>query len=72
MTHRITDSLHRPKIWITKKYDVSENGSVFVFGGGKGLSRPGVSLPSPEDGNTSSFQNVVFQLFIIPGDGQST
>jgi hypothetical protein len=37
----------------------------------KGLNRVGVSLTTPEDGNRSSFQNVVFSMFRIPNDGQS-
>jgi hypothetical protein len=30
----------------------------------KGHNRAGVSLPSPEDGNRSSFQNVVFSSYL--------
>jgi hypothetical protein len=37
----------------------------------KGPNRVGVSLPSPEDGSTSSFRNVVaFYLIRIPDDAQ--
>jgi hypothetical protein len=31
--------------------------------------RVGFPLPSPEDGNRPSFQNVVFYLFAIPNNG---
>jgi hypothetical protein len=34
-------------------------------------NRIGVFLPSPEGGNRSSFENVVFLLFTIPVDGQT-
>jgi hypothetical protein len=37
----------------------------------QGLNIVRVSLPLPEDGNKSSFGNVVFQLLRIPDDGQS-
>jgi hypothetical protein len=37
-----------------------------------GWTRVGVSLPSPEDGNTSSFRNAGLRAFRIPDVGQST
>jgi hypothetical protein len=37
----------------------------------KGPNRVGAFLPSPEDGDRSSFGNVVFFNYLIPDDGQS-
>jgi hypothetical protein len=37
----------------------------------KGANRVGAILPSPEDGDRSSFWNVAFFKYLIPDDGQS-
>jgi hypothetical protein len=55
ITHRITeflDFVHRPEFWMLEwlRWAVS-----------KVPNRVGVSLSSPEDGNRSSFRNVVFK-----------
>jgi hypothetical protein len=53
-----------------EEHNVSETGSVSVLRwGGRihstGPNRVGVSCPSPEDGNRSSFRNVVFFCFFL-------
>jgi hypothetical protein len=47
-----------------RKHSVSETGSVPIFRWGEGSNRVGVSFPSPEDGNSSSFRNAVFFRYL--------
>jgi hypothetical protein len=62
------DFAHRPDFCTTRKHKVLETGSGSVLSPclalSKGPNRVGVSLPSPEDGNRSSFRNVVFSSYL--------
>jgi hypothetical protein len=57
VTFRITRFVHRRDFWINKICKVS-----LAFS--KGPNRVGVSIPSSEDGNWSSFRNVVFSSYL--------
>jgi hypothetical protein len=74
--HRITgllDFFHRP-VFLgveTRRF----GNRVFFRSQVKGfgpLERADLTPPSPEDGNRSSFRNVVFLLPVTPDDGKST
>jgi hypothetical protein len=72
----LMDFVHRPEFLITRKRNVSGTGCVSVSRWveeniqwsrlvlSEGPNKVGVSLPSPVDGNRSSFRNVVFSIYL--------